>query len=137
VETRFNRPSRNDDNSTLEDDATYLHPVGRPLGRKKQQKIQIGKRKRVSRTTLDENELMQAHRYVLSNHDAVAPFIEYDTNHISLLHLCLQFFTCLIILLFSENTFNFLRDRLDRDDCHNLKSINNIVKNLVTGFEIG
>lgn len=76
VETRFNRPSRNDDDYTLEDDVTFLHPIGRPLGWKKQQKLQIGKRKRISRTKLDEKELMQAHRYVLSNCDAVAPFIE-------------------------------------------------------------
>jgi hypothetical protein len=79
VETRFNRPSRNDDDdddSTLKDCATFLHPVGRPLGRKKQQKFQLGKRKRVKRAKLDEKELMQAHRYILSNCDAVAPFIE-------------------------------------------------------------
>jgi hypothetical protein len=79
VETRFNRPSRNDDDdddSTLKDGATFLHPVGRPLGRKKQQKFQLGKRKRVKRAKLDEKELMQAHRYILSNCDAVAPFVE-------------------------------------------------------------
>jgi hypothetical protein len=78
VETRFNRPSRNDDDddSSLKDGATFLHPVGRPLGRKKQQKFQLGKRKRVKRAKLDEKELMQAHRYILSNCDAVAPFIE-------------------------------------------------------------
>jgi len=79
VETRFNRPSRNDDDgddSTLKDGATFLHPVGRPLGRKKQQKFQLGKRKRVKRAKFDEKELMQAHRYILSNCDAVAPFIE-------------------------------------------------------------
>lgn len=78
VETRFNRPSRNDDgiDSTSIDDVTFLHPVGRPLGMKKKQKLQLGKRGRVSRTKLDKKELMQAHRYVLSNYDAVAPFIE-------------------------------------------------------------
>lgn len=76
MEARFNRPSRNDDDYTLEDDVTFLHPVGRPLGWKKKQKLQIGKRKRINRTKLDEKELMQAHRYVLSNCDAVAPFIE-------------------------------------------------------------
>jgi hypothetical protein len=76
VETRFSRPSRNDDDSTFKDDAAFLHPVGRPLGRKKQQKFQLGKRKRVKRIKLDEKELMQAHRYILSNCDVVAPFIE-------------------------------------------------------------
>nr|XP_027192948.1 uncharacterized protein LOC101493685 [Cicer arietinum] len=65
VETRFNRPNRNDDEVS-----------GRPLGIKKQQKLRLGKRKKVSRTKLDKKELAQAHRYVLSNCDAVAPFIE-------------------------------------------------------------
>lgn len=78
VKTRFNRPNRNDEeiDSTLIDDVTFLHPVGRPLGRKRQQKLQLRKRKRVSRTKLDKKELTQAHRYVLYNYDAVAPFIE-------------------------------------------------------------
>ncbi|GAU46027.1 hypothetical protein TSUD_96020 [Trifolium subterraneum] len=44
--------------------------------------FQLGKRKRVSRTKLDKKELTQAHRYVLSNCDAVAPFI---IEHITLL----------------------------------------------------
>lgn len=65
VETRFNRPNRNDDEVS-----------GRPLGIKKQQKLRLGKRKKVSRTKLDKKELAHAHRYVLSNCDAVAPFIE-------------------------------------------------------------
>ncbi|KAK7280983.1 hypothetical protein RIF29_08593 [Crotalaria pallida] len=78
VETRFNRPSRNDDDadSTLINDTTFLHPIGRPLGRKKQQKFTLRKRKRVRRTKLDKKELAQAHRYVLSNYDPVASFIQ-------------------------------------------------------------
>ncbi|XP_004516086.1 uncharacterized protein [Cicer arietinum] len=51
---RFNRPRRNDDeiDSTLSDNVTFLHPIGRPLGGKRPQKLQIGKRKRIQR--LDE-----------------------------------------------------------------------------------
>nr|XP_004494940.1 uncharacterized protein LOC101496411 [Cicer arietinum] len=71
VETRFNRPNRNDDEVS-----------GRPLGIKKQQKLRLGKRKKVSRTKLDKKELAQAHRYVLSNCDAVAPFIEEHILHL-------------------------------------------------------
>ncbi|XP_027186063.1 uncharacterized protein [Cicer arietinum] len=84
VETRFNRPRRNDDeiHYTLSDNVTFLHPIGRPLGGKRPQKLQIGKRKRVSRTKLDKKELAQAHRYVLPNCDAVALFIE---EHITVL----------------------------------------------------
>ena len=78
VETRLNPPSRNDDqmDSTLKDNVTYLHPKGRPLGVKKKQKFQLGKRRRVSATKLDNKELTQAHRYVLSNCDVVSPYIE-------------------------------------------------------------
>nr|XP_027190486.1 uncharacterized protein LOC113786665 [Cicer arietinum] len=71
VETRFNRPNRNDD-----------EVYGRPLGIKKQQKLRLGKRKKVSRTKLDKKELAHAHRYVLSNCDAVAPFIEEHILHV-------------------------------------------------------
>lgn len=74
VETRFSRPTRNDDefDSTL-DDGSFLHPM---LGRKRQQKFQLKKRKRVSRAKLEKKELQQAHRYVLFNYDPVTPFVE-------------------------------------------------------------
>ncbi|XP_004513620.1 uncharacterized protein [Cicer arietinum] len=71
VQTRFSRPNRNDDEVS-----------GRPLGIKKQQKLRLGKRKKVSRTKLDKKELAHAHRYVLSNCDAVAPFIEDHILHL-------------------------------------------------------
>ncbi|XP_057448678.1 uncharacterized protein LOC130740182 [Lotus japonicus] len=58
VETRFSRPTRNDDefDSTL-DDGSFLHPMGRPLGRKRQQKFQLKKRKRVSRAKLEKKRV--------------------------------------------------------------------------------
>jgi hypothetical protein len=75
VETRLNRPSRNDDqmDSTLIDNVNFLHPIGRSLHVKK--KFQLGMW-RVSRTKLDNKELTQAQRDVLSNCYAVSPFIE-------------------------------------------------------------
>ncbi|CAL0302169.1 unnamed protein product [Lupinus luteus] len=84
VETRFNRPYRNDDemDSTLIHDLTFLHPVGRPLGMRKKQNLKFRKRKRMGRTKIDKKELVQAHRYVLSNYDAISPYIE---GHIGLL----------------------------------------------------
>ncbi|XP_073224761.1 uncharacterized protein [Cicer arietinum] len=67
---------------STKDNVSFLHPIGIPLGSKRQQKLQLGKRKRVSRTKLDNKELAQAHKYVLSNCDAGAPFIE---EHITVL----------------------------------------------------
>ncbi|XP_027189374.1 uncharacterized protein [Cicer arietinum] len=46
------------------------------------QLVDFWKRKKVSRTKLDKKELAQAHRYVLSNCDAVAPFIEEHILHL-------------------------------------------------------
>lgn len=78
VETRLTRPRRTDDeiDVSLINDGTFLHPIGRPLGLKRQQKFKVGKRKRVSRSKIDKLELSQAHRYVLFNHDVIASFIE-------------------------------------------------------------
>ena len=65
VETRFNRPMRNDDGEVI---APVLYaPIemipGRPVGK-------------VDNLIMDDQTLMQAHRYVLYNSDVVASFIE-------------------------------------------------------------
>ena len=78
VETSFNRPIRNEEvkNPFMDEDVSNLEYIGRPLGRKKKKGFTVRKRKRLSRATLDKKTLVQAHRYVLFNHDAVAPFIK-------------------------------------------------------------
>ena len=65
VETRFNRPRRNDDTVELTptQDAPLHVTFGRPMGK-------------IENVILDETTLMQAHRYVLYNCDLVTPFLE-------------------------------------------------------------
>ncbi|KAK7274091.1 hypothetical protein RIF29_15163 [Crotalaria pallida] len=45
--------------------------------------------------------------------------------------------TMIQLLHLYKNTLDILRDRHDRDDYHKLNLINNIVKNLVIGFNKG
>lgn len=65
VETRFNRPSRNDEN--LENSSNEEQPFtvipGRPIGK-------------AENVILDDMTLMQAHRAILYNCDSISPFIE-------------------------------------------------------------
>ncbi|CAN1294319.1 hypothetical protein LINPERPRIM_LOCUS22409 [Linum perenne] len=65
VETRFNRPARNNDE--MDHVSMTDAPINMISGRS------IGK---VSNVTLDEKTIIQAHRYVLYNSDVVQPFIE-------------------------------------------------------------
>ena len=78
VETSFNKSVRNEEgsNEMLDEDVSIFNYSGRPLGRKTHKSFNVNKRKRVSRVVLDETTLIQAHRYVLFNSDAVAPFIK-------------------------------------------------------------
>ena len=77
VETVFTRPIRNDDevrrNETEESNSFC---PGRPLGKKLNNRFSTGKRNRSSNSSLDDQSLAQAHRYVLFNVDAVTIFRE-------------------------------------------------------------
>ncbi|CAI0378387.1 unnamed protein product, partial [Linum tenue] len=74
VETRFNRPSRNDDsiipeNETQEEVPTIFPKIGRSFGHEEV-------------VSLGNDVLDKAHHYVLTNCSDVDPFIE---QHLSLL----------------------------------------------------
>ncbi|XP_039133790.1 uncharacterized protein LOC120270791 [Dioscorea cayenensis subsp. rotundata] len=77
TETSFNQSIRNEEdrNVAIDEEVSIFANVGRPLGRKKNKGFSSNKRKRVSRITLDNQTLVQAHRYVLFNSDVVAPFL--------------------------------------------------------------
>ncbi|XP_071726811.1 uncharacterized protein [Rutidosis leptorrhynchoides] len=66
VETRFNRPPRNDDN-ILGKEKYIFNSGGRSIG-----KVEV--------IELDSNSLSQAHRYVLLNHSKVLPFRDQFLN---------------------------------------------------------
>ncbi|GLU03821.1 hypothetical protein SLE2022_209970 [Rubroshorea leprosula] len=81
VETRFNRPLRNDDEDDREHsnevEEDLITPLGQPLGRAQiHMAVNLKKRKRVQRIKLDSQSLLQAHRYILFNTHEVTPFIE-------------------------------------------------------------
>ncbi|GJX57932.1 putative transposase-associated domain-containing protein [Tanacetum coccineum] len=77
VETVFTRPIRNDDEgSQNETEESNLFCPGRPLGKKLDYRFSIGKRNRRLNSSLDDQSLAQAHRYVLFNVDAVTIFRE-------------------------------------------------------------
>ncbi|GKV52344.1 hypothetical protein SLEP1_g58932 [Rubroshorea leprosula] len=81
VETRFNRPLRNNDEDDREHsnevEENLITLIGRPLGRAQvHMVVNLKKRKRVRRIKLDSQPLLQAHRYILFNTHEVTPFIE-------------------------------------------------------------
>ncbi|XP_039140514.1 uncharacterized protein LOC120277730 [Dioscorea cayenensis subsp. rotundata] len=78
TETSFNQSTRNeeDQNVANDEEVSFFANVGRPLGRKKNKGFSSNKRKRVSRITLDNQTLVQAHRYGFFNFDGVAPFLK-------------------------------------------------------------
>ncbi|GJW85383.1 uncharacterized protein Tco_0158528 [Tanacetum coccineum] len=77
VETVFTRPIRNDDEgSQNETEESNLFCPGWPLGKKLDYRFSIGKRSRRLNSSLDDQSLAQAHRYVLFNVDAITIFRE-------------------------------------------------------------
>ncbi|CAH9077476.1 unnamed protein product [Cuscuta epithymum] len=77
VETLFTRPVRNDDEGEQNEieELNSLCP-GRPLRKSRDCNVSFRKRKRVSRSVLDEKLQIQAHLYVLFNVESVMPFRE-------------------------------------------------------------
>ena len=73
METHFNRFAQNGDSCFVQN-VSVLNPRGRPLGRKKQVRFNLKKRKRDSQISLDKKALVQAHRYMLFNSNNVDPF---------------------------------------------------------------
>nr|GEY68534.1 hypothetical protein [Tanacetum cinerariifolium] len=77
VKTVFTRPIRNDDEGRQNDtEESNLFCPGRPLGKKLDYWFSIRKRNRSPNSSLDDQSLAQAHRYVLFNVDAVTIFGE-------------------------------------------------------------
>ncbi|CAN1757493.1 hypothetical protein LINPERHAP1_LOCUS6538 [Linum perenne] len=130
VETRFNRPIRNEDNNTPEvesvnDEVASLFPkVGRSLG-----KGEI--------VTLDDDSLTKAHHYVLTNCKEVSPFIE---QHIAELRAQYPRATPRIIQVRHNSTFqSWFAHQIRRDNVtlpienladlqHLARSPNNVVR---------
>ncbi|XP_077248875.1 uncharacterized protein LOC143888370 [Tasmannia lanceolata] len=75
VESKLNRPVRNDEDGhvEMEEGFSIFSLAGRPLGE-------------VKSCPLDQTTIEQAHRYVLFNCPAVSPFIAEHVNHIQRLH---------------------------------------------------
>ncbi|GLU06513.1 hypothetical protein SLE2022_235410 [Rubroshorea leprosula] len=91
VETRFNRPLRNDNEDDREHsnevEENLITPLGQPLGRAQiPMAVNLKKRKRVRKIKLDSQSLLQAHRYILFNTHEVTPFIEQHKDFLKKQH---------------------------------------------------
>ncbi|XP_022022264.1 uncharacterized protein LOC110922267 isoform X2 [Helianthus annuus] len=77
VETVFTRAVRNDDEGHQNHiEESNNHCPGRAIGHKLHSGVSIRKRRRSSKSDIDEKSLTQAHRYVLFNVESVTPFRE-------------------------------------------------------------